>query len=403
MARNDVLAPEARPAVAFEVERFEWAAPGRLEVAGRWFGLRGHRFMRPALVVSSGDDRRRLLALLEHKPWAAGDGEPWVAAFGWEGDPVDLDAAELSVAPSLAVELPPLAAPGRRTRGGSARGTSHPARAAAPRVAAHSERGTESLERALRETRRELERVRAEHERARREDREELTALRARLEEAAADDGAAAGGAEAEARRDRVQAERDEALAARDELQRALDAARARVEELERAARQVPEPEPDPDPNDRAELEARLEAAVRARDAAIAERDAVGTQAGREREALRTKLETTVRERDESRRERNDWMSRADVAAGAGEGAAAERDAAVRERDAALRERDAAVRERDAALDARRDDLEPAPPLRRAPSSPPRPSGIAVWLPRLAALVVLLALVAIVAAVLGLV
>src|SRR3954447_7749855 len=119
MTRNDVLAPEAPSAVAFEVERFEWAAPGRLEVSGRWFGLRGHRFMRPALMVSSGDDRRRLLALLDHKPWAADDREPWVAACAGQGAPVDVAAAELSVAPSLTVELPPLAAPGRRARGGS--------------------------------------------------------------------------------------------------------------------------------------------------------------------------------------------------------------------------------------------------------------------------------------------
>ena len=118
MARNDVLTPEAPPAVAFEVERFEWAAAGRLEVTGRWFGLRGHRFMRPALMVESGGDRRRLLAVLEHKPWAAEEGEPWVAAFGWDGEPVDIEAAELSVAPSVAVELPPLQVPGARSRGG---------------------------------------------------------------------------------------------------------------------------------------------------------------------------------------------------------------------------------------------------------------------------------------------
>src|SRR4051794_7356086 len=116
MARNTAPTADAPPAVAFEVERFAWTASDRLELTGRWFGLRGHRFMRPALLVEAGDDRRRLLALLEHKPWAADDGEPWTAAFAWDGDPVDLSAAELAVAPSVAVELPPPAPPGGRPR-----------------------------------------------------------------------------------------------------------------------------------------------------------------------------------------------------------------------------------------------------------------------------------------------
>src|SRR4051794_41469777 len=114
MARNTSPAADARPAVAFEVERFAWTASDRLEVTGRWFGLRGHRFMRPALLVEAGDDHRRLLALLEHKPWAADDGEPWTAAFAWDGDPRDLSAAEPAGAPSVALGLPPPAPPPRR-------------------------------------------------------------------------------------------------------------------------------------------------------------------------------------------------------------------------------------------------------------------------------------------------
>src|SRR3954449_4283771 len=107
MPSNETLtSPEAASTVGFEVERFEWTSADRLEVTGRWFGLRGHRFMRPALIVESGDERRRLLALLEHKPWAADDGEPWTAAFAWEGPKVEVSIAEMSVAPSVAVELP---------------------------------------------------------------------------------------------------------------------------------------------------------------------------------------------------------------------------------------------------------------------------------------------------------
>jgi hypothetical protein len=102
--------------VTFEVERFEWAANDRLEVTGRWYGLRGHRFVRPVLIVQAGDEQRRMLAVLDHKPWAADDGEEWIAAFPWEGAPMELSAAELAVAPSLAVDLPMPQVPGRRRK-----------------------------------------------------------------------------------------------------------------------------------------------------------------------------------------------------------------------------------------------------------------------------------------------
>src|SRR5215211_8531118 len=94
------------PGVTFEVERFEWTSDDRLEVVGRWFGLRGHRFLRPTLDVQVRGERRRMLAVLEHKPWAAEEGEEWVAAFTWAGDPARLDDAELTVSPDLAVQLP---------------------------------------------------------------------------------------------------------------------------------------------------------------------------------------------------------------------------------------------------------------------------------------------------------
>src|SRR5215470_2655682 len=143
MAPNQTPTPPAPSAVAFEVDSFAWTAGGRLEVTGRWFGLRGHRFMRPALMVETADDRRRLLAVLEHKPWAADDGEAWTAAFAWEGEPVELTAAELSVAPSVAIELPVPRKPGgksrsTKSRSGSGARTSR-ARAGAT-IEAHPER-----------------------------------------------------------------------------------------------------------------------------------------------------------------------------------------------------------------------------------------------------------------------
>src|SRR3954447_25324952 len=83
--------------VVFEVDRFEWTDDDRLEVTGRWYGLRGHRFVRPILTAEADDGRRRMLALLEHKPGAAADGEPWIAAFPWEGEPVAVASVELAV------------------------------------------------------------------------------------------------------------------------------------------------------------------------------------------------------------------------------------------------------------------------------------------------------------------
>jgi hypothetical protein len=90
----------------FELEEFERSGD-RLRVAGRWSDVRGMRFMRPSLTVGG----RRILAVLDHKPWAPIDGERWVAEFPWDGNPddIDLELAELAVAPSVAVCL---AAPG---------------------------------------------------------------------------------------------------------------------------------------------------------------------------------------------------------------------------------------------------------------------------------------------------
>src|SRR5918998_3860675 len=104
MARDDAeeLA-SAAPGVAFELERFEWVADDRLELVGRWTGLRGHRFLRPTLDVVVNGERRRMLADLEHKPWAPEEGEDWVAAFRWRGEPARFDEAELTVTPELAV------------------------------------------------------------------------------------------------------------------------------------------------------------------------------------------------------------------------------------------------------------------------------------------------------------
>ena len=85
--------------VEFQLDRFT-AADGRITVEGRWYGVVGRRFLRPNLQI---EGRRRLIAVLDHKPWAADDGAPWCAAFKYEGP---VGTSLLQVAPDIAIELP---------------------------------------------------------------------------------------------------------------------------------------------------------------------------------------------------------------------------------------------------------------------------------------------------------
>jgi len=166
-ASDLLLAPEE---VAFDVERFDWVDDGRLEVVGRWSGVRGLRFVRPVLTVPVAGRRRRIVALLEHKPWVASDGEQWVAAFPWQGHREAVGPAQLAVGPSLVVELP---APGPRQ--------SPVPREPSPADLA-AQRAYETETRAARESEAAqalLRREREDHERRRRELEAGLEALRA--------------------------------------------------------------------------------------------------------------------------------------------------------------------------------------------------------------------------------
>ena len=103
MATQPRVPGAASTEVDFELERFERTGPDRIEIAGRWYGLRGRRFVRPVLNLrTGGGSRRRAIALLEHKPWAADDGEMWLAAFTWPKGAADIEGAELEVGPGLA-------------------------------------------------------------------------------------------------------------------------------------------------------------------------------------------------------------------------------------------------------------------------------------------------------------
>jgi hypothetical protein len=281
VSRDTAAAPAG---VSFEVDRFAWA-DGRLEVFGRWYGIRGRRFLRPTLDVEVDGIPRRMLAVLEHKPWAADDGEEWVAAFDWEGEPVALAVAELAVAPELAVVLPPPSGgPAKKAR--RARPAGERLEAAPPRA--------QALEAELTETRAEAAVLRdrlAAEQKAWQERVEQVEALR--------DESAAATSA-AEAERDETRAARDAALADRDEVASARDEATAERD----AAR------------------AERDAAVAARDAAradAAKAAAERARAVRDKAAVEHELAAAIRARDKARQERNEWLTRArDAAAGRG-------------------------------------------------------------------------------------
>ena len=123
---------------------------GRVVVQGRWFGVVGRRFVRPTLSV---DGRRRVIATLEHKPWAAAEGEPWVAAFPHSGD--TFATAALEVAPDVIVDLTTGAQPRKRAVTGSRSATdkakASDAKARQPRAAQQRDSLLEARRKAERE------------------------------------------------------------------------------------------------------------------------------------------------------------------------------------------------------------------------------------------------------------
>jgi hypothetical protein len=169
--------------ILFELERFELADRDRLEVSGRWFGVRGRRFVRPTLTLMGNGERARVLADLDHKPWTAEDGEAWTAAFPVDPGGGAVDEVELAVAPDIAISLPaptPLRTRGNgRTAGGAPR-RRRPTGTDGTVVAAHG--GSASDGAALPAAQRELVKMRARLE----DERREMARLRHELEQTGA-------------------------------------------------------------------------------------------------------------------------------------------------------------------------------------------------------------------------
>ncbi len=129
--------------VTFEVQRIGFAQPGRLEVSGRWYGVRGRRFMRPTLIFRrrAQDGEQRVLADLEHKPWAAEDGDQWTAAFALEIPLEDAVEMQLAVAPDITVALATGGDTPKRGTRQAAKTVAAAAQARSPRVRSDPIRG----------------------------------------------------------------------------------------------------------------------------------------------------------------------------------------------------------------------------------------------------------------------
>jgi hypothetical protein len=336
MARERAPAGEVvSEEVVFEVERFEWTESDRLEVTGRWYGLRGHRFVRPVLTVEADDGSRRMLALLDHKPWAAGDGEPWIAAFPWEGEPVGVAAAELAVAPSLAVDLPAPKAQGRRRKPastGTARAARRGSRASKPKAKPPAPTKAETADQ-IAPVRAQLEGEIAALRAERDSEQRTVRRLTAELDDARAQLGAAS--------------ERSEDVAA---LRRELDDARTQLAAASRPS------------DDVAALRREL-------DAMRAERDDAKARTAVDQNAVREERDAAVRAREAAQQERDEALDQRSAAHFQIRTVLAERDAAIAERDRATAGHRTAVRE----LEELQGSLEEAQ-RRPAPAAEPHPA-----------------------------
>ncbi len=297
--------------IAFELERYEFKGDDRVEISGRWSGVRGRRFIRPTLTVMTGGRGSRSLADLEHKPWAPEEGKLWMAAFSCTLEDASALEAELNVAPDITITLPAMGdataagakrakreRPGREPRvrrellerpvpprrSGARPSQESTARREAAAIKTTMDAAIADKERLLHESDAEKERLQGELAAS----KTEQAQLKARVEELTAElDRAVAARNSALAARDqavetaqRSVAERDTAVQAQEEAVAARDAALesrdAAVESRDAAVAMREEAL-----NARDESDAAANAALLARDHALAQRDAADTARGR--------------------------------------------------------------------------------------------------------------------------
>jgi hypothetical protein len=104
----------ARTRPTFELARFAWGTPDRLELAGRFVGLADLPADAPELVISGANGVHRLPVVPESLSGPPEDGGRWEAVFAWQDAPVAFDVAKLEFGDDIIVELPEPSA--RRTR-----------------------------------------------------------------------------------------------------------------------------------------------------------------------------------------------------------------------------------------------------------------------------------------------
>jgi hypothetical protein len=92
------------PQETFELMRFAWATPDRLEIDGRFVGLDEAPPEQPVLVLRGTEGTHRLPAVVDDD--ADDEAEHWHAAFTWQEPPTAFEAAELELGDELLVELP---------------------------------------------------------------------------------------------------------------------------------------------------------------------------------------------------------------------------------------------------------------------------------------------------------
>jgi hypothetical protein len=90
----------------FELRRFGWATPDRLEVAGRFAGLGDEATGDPVLMLRGSDGTHRLFAVRGTAADEASDDEEWRAVFAWQETPAPFDVAQLELGNELLVDLP---------------------------------------------------------------------------------------------------------------------------------------------------------------------------------------------------------------------------------------------------------------------------------------------------------